>query len=444
MIRHALPLALALSLPLGLIAGAAAAQSFNLAPETVILQGDPVELRLSGLPPKARVEVAAERRFRPDGPRLTSSAAFVADAAGTVDLTRDAPVAGSYAGADAAGLFWSLTPAADPGEPWPEAGVRLKASIDGKVVATTTLKLVQGRADTTVIPLEGFPGAKLYRPAGDAPAPVVIILGGSEGGDAAGRRFGPKLAARGFAAVSLPYFSPNTPQGQEVPGLPVDHVDIPIDRLDALHTALKGRGDIDAARVALFGGSKGSEYALLAASRFAWVDAVVAYVPSDLVWEGFSTERLLEPGVHSSYSYQGRPVAFTPFEGIDQVFAPGRPPLLSLAYEAGRAAHPDRAAAARIPVERFKGRLLLIAGEDDRMWPSAQMARNIQATRDKAGLTTQLLAFPGAGHLVSGDGYTPVAYDGPFQLGGSLPVDARAQAQGWTAAIAFLKAALKP
>ena len=416
--------------------------AFNLAPGTTIIQGDPVELVLSGLTANARVEIIAARRFRADGPLLTSAAVFVADEKGRIDIAHDAPVSGSYAGADAGGLFWSMTPVQTPAEPWPAPAVRLTANTSGKMLAETSLQLVSGRSDTEIIPLDGFPGAKLYRPAGATPAPVVIILGGSEGGDAAGRRFGPKLAAHGLAAVSLPYFSPETPKGQEVPGLPVDHVDIPIDRLDALHTALMARTDIDAAHSGLFGGSKGSEYALLAASHFDWIKAVVAYVPSDLVWEGFSANRLLDPGKHSSYTFRGEPVAFVPFAGLDKVFAAGSKPNLGLAYEAGRTTHPDRVAAARIPIERSKSAVLLIAGENDKMWPSAQMSRNIKTTRDKVGLTTQLMIFPGAGHLVSGDGYTAISYEGPYQLGGSLAVDAPAQNRAWLAAIKFLRAEL--
>lgn len=37
----------------------------------------------------------------------------------------------------------------------------------------------------------------------------MVILPGAEGGDEAGRRFGPTLARLGYAAVSLPYYSPN-------------------------------------------------------------------------------------------------------------------------------------------------------------------------------------------------------------------------------------------
>src|SRR6266851_5729279 len=43
-----------------------------------------------------------------------STADFIANAAGVVDLQRDAPVSGSYAGVEPMGLLWSMVPASAP------------------------------------------------------------------------------------------------------------------------------------------------------------------------------------------------------------------------------------------------------------------------------------------------------------------------------------------
>ena len=50
---------------------------------------------VTGLPPGAQVGIVAQTR-RGTGVLWHSRAAFVADAQGTVDLTRDAPVSGDY------------------------------------------------------------------------------------------------------------------------------------------------------------------------------------------------------------------------------------------------------------------------------------------------------------------------------------------------------------
>lgn len=209
------------------------------------------------------------------------------------------------------------------------------------------------------------------------------------------------------------------------------------------HQTLAKRDDIDSKRIALMGGSKGAEMALLSTSLLPWVKSVVAIAPSDLVWEGFAMDRLLEAGRYGSFSYQGKALPFTPNAGLDKASAT-TPPVLAPIYVEGRKVYPERAKAARIAVEHFKGKLLLIAGGDDQMWPSAEMASNIVASRRAAGLDTELLSFPKAGHLVGGDGYSPNDYySSPFTMGGNTREDGQAQTVAWPATVAFLKKSLE-
>lgn len=293
-------------------------------------------------------------------------------------------------------------------------------------------------------PVAGFPHAVVYRQAGDAPRPVVVILAGAEGGDGAGKRFGPILAEMGYAAVSLPYYSPNWGEfgpPPEYPELPGSFIDIRVDQLAALRTALTAMPGVDAERFALFGGSKGAEFALIAASRYDWIDAVVAYTPSDLVWEGWGLEMVEAEGTRSSFSVDGQPLPFMPYRGFVEglLAGPGNADLRAI-HENGRADHPEREAAARIPVEAYRGPLLLIAGDKDALWNSGRMARNIVASRQAAGLETTALIYPEAGHDLAGDG-------GPREdprSGGTPEADAAARADAWPKVVAFLQAALEP
>jgi dienelactone hydrolase len=134
--------------------------------------------------------------------------------------------------------------------------------------------------------IAGFPHARLYSLPGTAPRPVIVILPGAEGGDGAGKRFGPMLARMGYAAVSFPYYSPNwgpTMPPPQFPDLAGSFVDIRIDQLVTLRDALAKAPGVDVERIGLFAGSKGAEFALIAASRYPWIDAVAAFAPSDLV-----------------------------------------------------------------------------------------------------------------------------------------------------------------
>lgn len=107
----------------------------------------------------------------------------------------------------------------------------------------------------------GFPRARLYSLPGVAPRPVVVILPGAEGSDGAGKRFGPVLARLGYAAVSLPYYSPNwgpTMPPPEFPDLAGSFVDIRIDQLATLRDALAKMPGVDIQRIGLFAGSRTS------------------------------------------------------------------------------------------------------------------------------------------------------------------------------------------
>ena len=69
--------------------------------------------------------------------------------------------------------------------------------------------------------------------------------------------------------------------------------------MEAIETAyswLKQQPEIDAARLALVGVSKGAEFALVAATIYPWIDAVAAFAPSHVVWEGIPGERCARPG----------------------------------------------------------------------------------------------------------------------------------------------------
>ena len=59
------------------------------------------------------------------------------------------------------------------------------------------------------------------------------------------------------------------------------------------------------------------------------------------------------------------------------------------------------AAAARIPIERFKGAVMLISGADDQLWPSNVYADRIMATLRSDPARHIHLNYPGAGHGVS-------------------------------------------
>lgn len=307
-----------------------------------------------------------------------------------------------------------------------------------------TVIIPVARAPVTETEIAGFPHAKVYRTPGSDARPVLVILGGAEGNDEAARHFGPVFARLGYTAVGFPYYSPNwgdaapPPQLPEIPG---SFIDIRLERIAELRDAVKAIPGADVARFGIFGGSKGSEFSLNAASRYPFITSVVAYTPSDLVWEGFGLEMVEHEGTRSSFSYQDKPLPFMPYRGFVDGLLAGPTADLRAIHENGRADHPDKEAAARIPVENYKGPLLIVTGERDAQWNSARMARNVVATRKAAGLETEALIYPEAGHSLAGsDGLRPP----DPRSGGSPEADAAARLDAWPKVVAFLQRTLKP
>lgn len=292
-------------------------------------------------------------------------------------------------------------------------------------------------------PVAGFPHAKVYTLEGGEARPVVVILHGADGGTEAGDRFGPILARMGYAAVGLPYYSPDWGSygpPKALAELPGSFIDIRVDQIADLRAALSGMAGVDVERFGLFGASKGAEFALIAASRYDWIDSVVAYAPTDVVWEGWGLETLEAEGTRSSFSFGGEPLPFTPYRGFVEGLLAGAAADLRAIHENGRADHPDKAQAARIPVEAYRGGLMLIAGGQDAQWNAAAAVTEIVAARTAAGLETEALVYPEAGHDLVGDGGPREA----IRSGGAPEANAAARQDAWPKIVAFMARTLKP
>jgi dienelactone hydrolase len=436
----------------------AVAQSFKISPPNPVLSGEPMTILLTGLPPATEIKIVSERAMKSEGPdakmmTYRAEATFTANDKGEIDLAKAAPKdksGSSYKGADIRGLFWSMkSTKAEAAVQAKENEVVLTATVDGKPVSAT-ITFIRFAADLKVESVDKFPGAifaNLPMKDGNEKRPALIVLGGSEGGAESVNNGAKRLASRGFAVMSLPYYSPAQwpTMKQEVPALPKNFVDIPIERIDAAREYLRSRAEVDGDRIGIYGVSKGAEFVLLAATHFPWVKSAVAVVPSDVVWEGWGEG--VEPNKRSSFSLRGKPFAFTPYQEFEQEFMgyqTGEDVRIRRPQDKGRAANPAAAAAARIPVERYRGPLMVIAGQEDQVWNSAMMAHNIAERRAEAKLETVSLIYTDAGHPLSGNGWSPTGeYDlGPSKVGGTPAGNAAAQGDAWVKTIAFLRRTL--
>jgi dienelactone hydrolase len=102
---------------------------------------------------------------------------------------------------------------------------------------------------------------------------------------------------------------------------------------------------------------------------------------------------------------------------------------------------------AAIDVGKIGARLMLIAGSDDQLWPSAEMLRQVQSKRQQSaiGAHDKYLVYAGAGHLI-GKAYLPAGSTkvagGRIETGGTPMANARAQEDSWPLVLEFLGSVL--
>lgn len=381
-----------------IVAGFVAAPAVHAQVIDIASKGsDPIShapmVRLIGFTPGVEVEVSYTRTA-PDGvpPAFRASSLYRVGPDGTVDVA-SVPLRGDWKSPLPEAPFWAMH--ADEGAAVPAPGLVLIQAKSSGTLVQVEHPLSESAIPTKSEPVQEFAGAFLVRPAdASGPLPLIIVLGGSEGDDTTARGVSPQLAAEGYAVLGLPYRSPDRGQGQAIPGLPSLFSEIPVDRLETVHQWATGDARIDPERIGLWGFSKGAEFAIIAASRFPWLDAVAAIAPSDVVWEGFGSGSVERTGT-SSFSFNGQPLPFVAYGGTGR----GRD-----TKQLGRRQSPERAAAARIPIEDYQGLLLVAGGERDQTTDSAGMSQAMAERRAEHGRQTVQLIFEDAGHALGAAG----------------------------------------
>lgn len=276
--------------------------------------------------------------------------------------------------------------------------------------------------------------ANYYTPRGDGRHAAVLLLGGSEGGLSRGAaRMATALQQEGFAVLHVSYFG--------APGQPPKLELIPLETFDRALDWLKARPEIDPARVAIVGGSKGAEAALIVATRHPDLRAVVAGMPSSVAWQGidwnFINMMLNPPG--GSWSLDGKAIPFLPYAQPKSYDGPISAIYIASLLQVSK--HED----AIIPIEKTRAPVLLLCGNQDTLWPSCPMADQVKARADaKGGPTVTVLAYNNAGHAIMG---VPVEktnpnYDRLDSLGGTDDGNNAARTDGWAKIVARLHATL--
>jgi dienelactone hydrolase len=304
----------------------------------------------------------------------------------------------------------------------------LVAAIPAKTSAADAALASAAEPVKTAVTAHGLV-ADLYMPAhAHGRLPAILMLGGSEGGmGAAAARDGRVIAQHGYAVLQVAYF--------DAPGLPKDLGLIPLEYFKTAIDWLRAQPNVDPRRIGIVGGSIGSEVALTVASHYREIKAVVATMPSSVVWPGIIHTAGDPP---STFTLAGKPLPYLPYGGpfttIYNLYANGLRAL-------------DRHEDAIIPVERINGPVMLVCGKSDTLWPSCPMAEQV-AARLKAehfAHSVQLVEYSDAGHAVFGRPLDPdaPAFANLAKEGGSPEGNNAARTDSWSRMMAFLESALK-
>ncbi|RYE03768.1 MAG: dienelactone hydrolase [Sphingomonadales bacterium] len=279
-------------------------------------------------------------------------------------------------------------------------------------------------APTGVSVRDGGLVATWYPPASGKRGPALLVLGGSEGGEAGGKRLAEAFARQGYGVLALAYF--------KAEGLPGQLQEIPLEYFGKAIAWMQAQPLIDAGRIGIYGISKGGEAALLVASREPAIKAVVAVVPSSMVWQGINTANYAD--VKSSFSLGGQPVAYLPYD-TSAAFSS----VLDLYQRSLKfaGAHPGAA----IPVEKIAGPVLLLSAKGDMLWPSSEMSDQVIRRLDAKGFKFrhEHIAYPNAGHGAITPPGGPGNDTGYANMGGDEAGNAFARSNSWAAIAAFFK-----
>jgi acetyl esterase/lipase len=405
-----------------------------------IRYGEPASVRVSNLAPAEVVTI----RARLWGYR--SHAVFAADAAGVVDTATASPSEGTYEGVEPEGLVWSM--ALESAEMAANFDVTYSVERAGTTVAEATLvrRPLDEDLVRTSVSEDGLVGT-LYVPATPGPHPAILVLGGSEGGLDSVSFSAAYYGSFGYATLGLAYFG--------VPGLPSSLTDIPLEYFDRALAWLAARPEIDADRLAVAGGSRGGELALMVGADHPELLAIIAEVPSGVRWGSAGVAdraAWTRDGTILPYMHGGE-------DGLPDIeWLPGGTrayrytPIFRMQMATTAA---ETIAAATIPIERAGGAVLLLAGADDGLWPSCELAEiameRLRSSGHAAEHADALHCFEDAGHSIGSPGWPtgeayvvmhPVSREW-IVLGGTPRGTAHAERASWLLVRDFLEAHLR-
>ncbi|XP_073324726.1 peroxisomal succinyl-coenzyme A thioesterase-like [Pagrus major] len=395
------------------------------------------------LPPHSPVTVRARMQSE-EGDLWESFAHYNTNADGTVNLTRDHSVGGSYLGCEPMGLFWALQPA-----PGAREGLRLrKMNVETPIVVL--MSLLEGHVspsegqstELAVVTTERWymaPGVQrieirqngvvgtLFLPPGPGPFPAVLDLWGMGGGLIEYRSA--LFASRGYASLSLAYIG-----HKDLPG-PQNSMNVGDSYFKSAFQLLQDHPQVDGSRIGVMGLSFGVYLTLRIATNLGVKPSCLICVNGPI---GSTLKLIDSEGRSGNFESEQKYWTFDDqgYVSFKDVSLPAN--LLPESI---------------VKVERLTCPLMYIVGEDDLSSSAIENANLIEETMSAAGKSQLFtrLSYPGAGHLIEPP-YTPNARISLWSVkpkkvmtlwGGHTAPHAAAQEDSWKKILDFMECNLR-
>ena len=228
--------------------------------------------------------------------------------------------------------------------------------------------------------------------------PLLVYFGGSEGGNSMSKASNSfernKYLDAGYAVLAVGYF--------KMPGLPEELDRISLDSIYEKVIETQQLPFINSQCVAVMGGSKGAELALLLASLYSDINGAVALAGSHV---SFASPSLRTGASTASFQHNGRDIPFVqiPNGAIPSMLAGDFREAYKIALKEGG----NDTVNAVIRAEDIKGPVLLISGENDHIWPSAEMSEKVinRLEENKFSYPYEHIIAPGGDHFVPQNDY---------------------------------------
>lgn len=212
----------------------------------------------------------------------------------------------------------------------------------------------------------------LYYTSGNKDQPVLIILGGSEGGSFVEDHYVvqakiKQLVNKGYAVFALTYFDYFGKNNN----IPKALARIPLEYFEQSFDWLNEQPEIRKNSFAIYGSSRGAELALILSSMFTQVDAVIAGLPSAFVGGSYSSlwetdeweSRIKADPCEPAWTWKGKDLKSICNKDVAEA-----DPWYDVIY------NEKITKGTVIEVEKATAAILLLSGKNDQVWPSTYMS----------------------------------------------------------------------